>query len=419
MLGPGCSCSMPDSIDAPAPRTSGGLAAGRAPLASSAASDPGRFLLLALLVVTGLGVRLAVMEASRGSNDVELWETFARAISRHGLIRAYQDLEVFNHPPLAGLLVTAAYDLARELGLRFSVALKALPLLGDVLTGFLLFGVWQRRRGLGLAALAIFALSPLSVLITGYHGNTDSLCAALVLLGVVQLEGRHFLRGGLALGAAINVKLIPVLLVPLFAARCTRWAELRALLGGLALCALPFAPVLVLAGAAFAEHALAYASRPNFWGVYGLLAWAAEDEGLAPYAAPAAGATWAVGRTALAAAVLAVAVLARRAPRASPYDAAFVTLGLLLVLGPGFAVQYTIYALPLLLATDLTRGLLYSLGAGLFALLCYHGLWTGDAPWFSRFVGRFPTPAVVVGLFVWAQLVEAVVAATRRGAAAR
>ena len=58
-------------------------------------------------------------------------------------------------------------------------------------------------------------MEPVRILVSGYHGNTDAVYAMLSLLAVYLLQDRNRpLLAGLALGLAINIKLIPVLLIP-------------------------------------------------------------------------------------------------------------------------------------------------------------------------------------------------------------
>jgi hypothetical protein len=117
-----------------------------------------------------------------------------------------------------------------------------------------------------------YAWSLCAILVGGYHCNTDTIYAFFCLLSVYYLEERRaWLAGGLALAAAVNVKLTPVLLVPVLLLSARRWPDALRFVGGLAVGVVPFVPVLVLAGDKFYANAIRYGSNPDNWGVTYLL----------------------------------------------------------------------------------------------------------------------------------------------------
>ena len=96
----------------------------------------------------------------------------------------------------------------------------------------------------GLPLFAAYATAPTAVLITSYHGNTDGLYVAFILLAALAFDRERFFWAGLLFGAALNVKVLPVFLLPLLlVALPDRRALLRAA-GGLALGAIPYLPLL-------------------------------------------------------------------------------------------------------------------------------------------------------------------------------
>ena len=70
-----------------------------------------------------------------------------------------------------------------------------------------------------MAIAAVYAWSPLAILLSAHHGNHDPVYAMLALLAVYLID-RHnaWLLAGLVLGAAINVKVISAALIPVIAA---------------------------------------------------------------------------------------------------------------------------------------------------------------------------------------------------------
>ena len=65
------------------------------------------------------------------------------------------------------------------------------------------------------AALALLAVAPVSIMVSGFHGNTDPVMMFFVLLWLYCLEvwGGPWAAGA-AFGMALNVKALPLIFVP-------------------------------------------------------------------------------------------------------------------------------------------------------------------------------------------------------------
>lgn len=374
------------------------------------------------IVIGATALRLILALCSRGTNDIASWEQFAEQVRDHGVQWMYAHVPLWNHPPLMGYLAAALHALAASRGWAFAPTFKLAPIAGDVLTLLLIFTVWWRRTGEprpALRALAIFALSLDAILVSGYHGNMDPLVGALVLAACVAGERRRYFWAGILLGAAVNVKLIPLLLVPLLVARAAP-RELARFAAGAALGAIPFVPVLWSAGPAFVEHAVAYRSNFDNWGLPLLIRtpwYVARQlglEALADVTARGQDAYVAVGPYVIAGAVLAVAACSRWIGPMSIYERAALGLSLFLVLTPGFGVQYTAIVGPVMLAASLRWGLWWAILSGLFLLSVYASFCTGGWPLHSQFTTRFPLPAAAVGVAAWSLLVVFTLATLRR-----
>src|SRR5206468_345775 len=117
-------------------------------------------------------------------------------------------------------------------------------------------------------AVTAMALGPVGILIGAYHGNTDNVYAALALLAVFALADlRRPFVAGLALAAAMNVKLIPVVLVLPLAACCETIGGAKLLVAGLMVGALPLIAMMLLAGSAFVRNVLSYTAQRDRWGI--------------------------------------------------------------------------------------------------------------------------------------------------------
>jgi 4-amino-4-deoxy-L-arabinose transferase-like glycosyltransferase len=212
------------------------------------------------IVAFGILLRVVLLVVTSGSNDSITWERFGRDIAIWGVLDEYRRTVRFNHPPLMGLWSRTAVWITDHVGVRFSVSFKLLPFAADMLGVWLIYSLARRRGGELQAwrAAAVFSTCLLSIVITGHHGNTDSACAVLALVAAALLaDGRRPFVAGLALAATLNVKLIPLVLVPAFGL-LLRDARERVTFGaGLALGLTPFLPLVIFVRDEFYNNAIA------------------------------------------------------------------------------------------------------------------------------------------------------------------
>lgn len=365
-----------------------------------------KFLLRVLGAMGALAVlaRIAVVILSIGTNDIYTWFDFAQSIHNVGLLETYRSMQGFNHPPLMGLYALVAGELSGLTGGFFPYLFKVGPVAADLVVAALLWRTWRARGRTKLEAAAIvcaYLWSPVAILVAAYHGNTDSILAAAMLAAAIMASGgRSPFLAGLVLGAAINVKLVAVFLIP------PLWAQQRGRRGfvrygaGLAVAALPFVPVLLSAGHEFYRNAIAYNSNLEHWGVQLFLLQGAQVMHLSRLAATAVDAYAAAGRWIILAASLGVAALGRRV-HLEAVEAAALTMAGFLLLTPGFGVQYAVWVLPLLFATSPRRATAYSVIGGAFLFIVYLDYWNGGLPADSHFRDRYAMGAALFGLWAW------------------
>src|SRR5215212_4937938 len=176
------------------------------------------------------------------------------------------------HTPLPYLLLVKLPSITADAGLTLLVAA----------------GARACGRGRDAPALAmVFALNPVSVLVTGYHGQFDAIPAALVFGSWLAARGaKRTRRGGslsaLLLGLAVAFKTWPLVLAPvLLAMACFRHAERRRILPAasvyVATAALPVLTCLALyelqvpGGARHALDAIRDYRGVDVWGVGALI----------------------------------------------------------------------------------------------------------------------------------------------------
>jgi len=376
--------------------------------------------------LAGYGLRLLLIFVSDGSNDIFTWARFGRSVLDRGLETTYLVVPLFNHPPLMGLWAAAALWVSQALDCRFSIIFKLPGLGAEVLIGCILWSAFRRRGAPddGRRAFAAYGLSLCSILISGFHGNTDPLHWMLALLAVYCLESRRapFLAG-LALGAALNVKLIPMLLVVPFATLLRSWKEFRRAVAGGLLCTFPYAIMSLTfsteAMSEFHRKVFGYKSYVEYWGVelfvrIGHAATRRIAPGVAALIRGAGSGYWRHGALLV---LLAVAGLSlwqwrKRGPRMDGYQLGAATFSIFLLFGSGFGVQYMGSVVPWLLMVSISAGLRFSTLAGVFIGLLYvHFLrvYFPAASQHSSYPVEFAPLAFITWLFLcklWVSLVR-------------
>jgi hypothetical protein len=366
---------------------------------------------IALALSTGLKLWLAL--TTFGTNDVRYWQSFMGYIVEKGSVTIYRDLRYYNHPPAMSGLLWLMHLVAAYAPNGFPFVMRLPAILADVASTLLVYRLvafgWDARRAL-FCALGV-ALSPILVLVSGFHGNTDPVFMCLVLLAAERLLiGQSPLWSGAILGAAINVKLVPLMVVPVFFFQVEglrpRVRFATALAGILAL---GFGYHAVAAGAFFRRNVLDYSGLKGIWGPSELAA-----RGFPLIMTPAYVSAL---KLAIGAVIVARALLQMWRRHRSPADArengraflrsigwAFLTF---MLLTPGFGVQYLAWLAIAGFLIDPVWAVGYNLFGGWFAFVVYH-YWNRGFPWKvadSDVVGPWKPPQALVGRLAWMYLI--------------
>ena len=226
---------------------------------------PNRIVLLAALIA--LVLKLWIASTTIGTTDVFLFGMFGQQIGRHGLAHAYEHIAIFNHTPLVGAWVAGLVSSGEGNPQAYALPLRVPGILADFLSVLVLLRLRQKTGRPPVWALVLFALSPVSLMVSGYHGNVDPVLALLLLVAAWMCVERRPLLCGIALGLACQVKVVPLLVAPVFAAYW--WQRKMFTRFALAACAVTlagWAPALISAPQAFCKNVLGYA---GYWGIWG------------------------------------------------------------------------------------------------------------------------------------------------------
>lgn len=372
---------------------------------------PDRPQLLVMLVATPVFLLdLLLAWKTAGTFDVTIWKSFAASVRRVGPIDIYNlplgeaGLKVYNHPPLAGwwLVIVNWVD---SLGVTHGRTIRAATSVAHLVTVFLVLGMLRRRvpeRWAVLSAMAV-AVSPVLVIISGFHGNNDPTVAMLTIASVYLLVDRRApLLAGVAFSIAVSVKIIPVIALPVLLVAAWRLGRgrdlLRFALGGLPVFVLFWVPVLIFAREGFFTNVLGYSSGfPRQWGLYQLGVSAGVGQGVLDFYAGTG------PYLVLALCALLPAWFIRRQPLRAP-AALGLSMAMFLFLTPSWATQYGAYPAAAIFFVEFWSAAVVTAGSGLVYLTLYYQwrgnvqeLWPEQVPilfvaWLSLL------PAVVMGL---------------------
>jgi len=158
-------------------------------------------------------LKLLLAASTAGTNDARTWEHDLTTLRTVGFAELYRSgvqyespdgrpsqRQAFIHPP-------AVLHALRIFGNRFW--LRAACAIADAGTLVLLWRMFPSR-----GELLIIALSPISILISGFHGNTDPIMMFFLVATVFFADRGNFARAGIAFGLACSVKLIPLIFAP-------------------------------------------------------------------------------------------------------------------------------------------------------------------------------------------------------------
>jgi hypothetical protein len=361
-------------------------------------------------------IKLILAATTPGTNDVGTFQGFADAIRHYGPINIYGHripvptvpgafLAPYNHPPLVGWMLVLFNGL-RDLGISFRFLIRVPATLSDVVTSLLIFELVRGSRPLREATVAgvMVASSPALLIISGYHGNTDPIFVMLALASLYLLVNeRSGFLAGLAFAAAINIKIVPIVALPvllLIAARSSRRRILAFLTGGGALLAVTWGPVIPHRWAAFEQNVLGY--KGLNYPQWGLVEFARVVGFSNHWQEMLRGA----GRYPLLLLSAGVPLLiAWRRPTAST-SAFGLSLVAVLLLSTSTAARYLVWAVAAVFLINVWAGVIYNVAASLLLIVIYDH-WNGGAfmwNWGHARSGVWTRGEVFLGGIVWLTL---------------
>lgn len=289
----------------------------------------GRLAVVALLAL-GFGLRLWLAWRFDRCFDLESYSIVARIVRDGGNVYALTDR--YNYSPVWFWCLGGLDGLSRALGLPFHFVVRSALTLVDGATAAVLVAIARLSSLSPWRTALLFVLNPVSIIITGFHGQFDNL-AILFLLLALRVQLRSPSRGAAwALSAmAVLVKHI-TFFMPLYVlskafpkpwVRFLAWGFIGVAFG------LSFLPYVSTGLDGIRQHVFGYSGNAGYYGASVL---AARVGGLP------------VLKAAMAIALVGGGLLASRLPL---LQAALLPSLIFLVLTPGFGNQYLVLPIAL------------------------------------------------------------------------
>lgn len=337
-----------------------------------------KYLIAALALATLLKLYLAL--ATSGSADVLGYEDYLVKIRSVGGIAAYYAGGAygnpFNVPPLNIAVIRVMGWLADTTGLPFRFWLRLPCILADIGSFVIVWQLLERTTFKSKSTtFLLFALCPAAIMISGFHGNSDPVMIFFVLLSIYLLEKRHTVwLAAIALGAAMSIKVVPLIFLPAFIFYLSTIRQRLSLL--LITCAVFLVgamPYIFQDPWIIIQKVFGYGSFYGVWGWTGLMNQIVGPNMDSSHPTGSHGLINRIGKLLLLASIVAACFWMNRRDHKQPL---FVQCGvvsfLFMFLTPGFGVQYLSWNIPFVVYLGLWPALMFYATSSIFLFIDYH-----------------------------------------------
>src|SRR6185312_351107 len=155
-----------------------------------------------LIAAASFIIKCALALFTFGTMDVLTFRADVEKISSRGASALYLEgvhyvykgrdlgLQVFSHPPSMIHILGLWHYLEQLTGLPLQFWMRITDAIADVILLALLLKIGQRVGGIQLSARTILLVAscPISILISGFHGNTDPIMTVFVVAAIYYME---------------------------------------------------------------------------------------------------------------------------------------------------------------------------------------------------------------------------------------
>jgi Gpi18-like mannosyltransferase len=348
-----------------------------------------RALSVIALALVAMTLKLAIAYNTIGTNDAVFFYGFAKVLNEHGLEWTYAHSRYFNHPPLTayflrGIFVLTEQRWCQDVGIHFPFLLRLPGIVADFLVVLILLRITEIGIRIPTWALALFALSPVSLMVSGFHGNTDPVMVLFLICAVWMCLRNQPVLGGLFFALSCQIKIVPLVLLPAFVLYW--WSQSRSrpfLVTGAITTLVLWAEPLFNFPVLFVKNVLAYGSYWGIWGItYLFRATGAQQFSRLSFfdLEPAQNIIVTVLKVIIISAAFWIAWQHRHARGRAFVESLAYTWLVFFVVAPGVCPQYLVWLAPFILILSPTFYACVLVSSSVF-LFAFYNITSGGLPW--------------------------------------
>ncbi|HEY1760480.1 MAG TPA: glycosyltransferase family 39 protein [Bryobacteraceae bacterium] len=397
------------------------------PLAASPVLSMTRRARVLLAGVASLALLSKILLALKtyGTNDVYVYDQFS-VWSRYLGVSLYRMDSTFNHPPSMIYFLHFLSWVAVATGLPFSFWIRLPSILADTANLWLVWKmVGERSQDRSIFwSLILLACAPTLILISGFHGNTDSVVIFFILLTIylVERDATYQLErdasawvAGAAFSLAHCVKVFPLIVAPVILLNLSgraRKIKFCAAAGAVLLAA--WSPFIFQDPQAIIGQVFGYRSVYGNWG----LSFLARQLPANQHWVQSLDTDFRLGGAYLTLGLVWIVSwrMNWEAVRPRLFSQAGLVFLLFLAVSNGFGVQYLSWLAPWVVELGWAPSAIFYAASGVFLFLVYN-FWSQGFPWYladSLNVGNYPGHFDHAELICWFSVLVALGVAWRK-----
>ncbi len=355
------------------------------------------FITIAVIVFF---LKLIIAAKTIGSTDVYGINSYAVIAQTIGGADLYKKVSYYNHPPFIIHLLNILKNLESLTGIGFPFLLRFLSSVADLGILVLIYKLSKLNTSIKIPFpyLLLMVFAPVSILVAGFHGNTDPVLIFFLILSIYLIEvdkevfyswlplkiKEKFIEfnltnlclAGVAYGFSTNIKVIAFIAAPcIFFYLSNNKKRLEYTISAAITWIILSTPYIFQVPEYIIKNSFSYNSFYGSWGVSRILSstlpsnhwlnnfYSSQSKFLIIFL------------------IITMSLFMNFIGKKIPI---FIQVGftffIFLGLSPGFGIQYLFWLLPWVLALGLEAALIYYVTSGIYAVMVYN-FWSGGFPW--------------------------------------